>query len=224
MTRDKVTLEPNVPVTITLKYSTGREMPDRGYGPSVMYTTTDDRVLFLDMGTSLALSRLAPEPGESITLCKVKRQGQAQHITVALSNATEKMRAAKEMATAIPGELGQQMAGTMANLAEGRPPAAPRPSPMPPAIAQRLNSHPEPQQLGTGTNGPVALPARQPMPQQPVAFHQALIGDTNGLVDVFAACLEHANQFGNRVKPEDVRALLTTVYINRTKNGVSHAA
>ena len=95
---------------------------------------------------------------------------------------------------------------------------------MPPAIAQRLDSHPEPQQLGTGTNGPVAMPARPPVAQQPVSFLNALVGDTNNLVDVFAACLEHANQFGNRVKPEDVRSQLQTVYINRTKNGASYAA
>jgi hypothetical protein len=224
MQRDKVELNPNQPVTITLKYSTGREMPDRGYGPSYMYTTIDDRVLFVDPATSLAISRLEPQAGESITLCKVKRQGQQVHTTVALSVATERMRAAKEIAQMIPGELGQQMAGTMANLAEGKPPAAPRPSPMPPAVAQRLDSHPEPQQLGTGTNGPVAMPARALSNGQPITFLTALEGDTNGLVDVYARCLEHANQFGNRVKPEDVRSILQTVYIARTKNGASYAA
>jgi hypothetical protein len=121
-----------------------------------------------------------------------------------------------------PSELEDKLSDSLANVAEGKPAAAPRPSPVPAQIARRLDSHPE-QQLGTGTNGPIAVPRPITSANQPVSFLNGLRGDTNALVDVFAACLEHANQFGNRVKPEDVRSLLQTVYINRSKGGY-HAA
>jgi hypothetical protein len=37
------------------------------------------------------------------------------------------------------------------------------------------------------------------------------------MVDVYAAALAHADKHGSRVKPEDVRALMTTIFINLSK-------
>ena len=225
--REKIELNPNEPVTLTLKYGTGKMMPDNGFGPSVMYSTVDNRVLFLDLATSQKVNNLGVQPGESITICKQCRKGQPREYVVSLSVGTERGRAWKESEghagtpPAPPSDLEAQMQGTLDNIREGKPPAAPRPQPMPPAIARKLDSHPQ-EQLGTGTNGPVAMPAR-PAAQQPVAFLTALTADTNALVDVYAACLQHASQHGVVVKPEDVRSLLQTVYINRTK-GASYAA
>jgi hypothetical protein len=64
--------------------------------------------------------------------------------------------------------------------------------------------------------------SRAPAAHSP--FSDRLVTNTDALIDAYAACLEHANQHGNRVKSDDVRALLTTVYIAMTKNGVAHAA
>jgi len=44
------------------------------------------------------------------------------------------------------------------------------------------------------------------------------------LIDVYAAALNHASaKHGNAVKPEDVKTLLTTAFINLSKGG-AHAA
>ena len=52
------------------------------------------------------------------------------------------------------------------------------------------------------------------------AWTERLTSQANALVDVYAACLAHAGQkHGNAVKPEDVRALLTTAFIALTKGG-----
>src|SRR5690349_5709585 len=91
--RQKVELNPNEPVTITLAYGTGKMQPDRGYGPSVMNSTVDNRVLFLDLATSQKVNHLGVQPGESITICKQCRKGQPREYVVSLSVATERARA-----------------------------------------------------------------------------------------------------------------------------------
>jgi hypothetical protein len=208
MTREKVALEFNVPVLVTLKYSVGKPMADRGYGPSVLYSTVDDRSLFVDLETSTRISQLQLQAGESFMICKQKREGKS-HLSVWLSPATEMMRAQKESPEAFtpPSEVEQQMAGTLANLAEGRPAAAPRPIRVPPAIAQA------PQQLGTGTNGPVAMRAPGPVK----GWSQFLLDQTTTLIDVYAAACEHAESRG--VPPAVVRTLLLSSFINVSKKG-----
>jgi hypothetical protein len=48
------------------------------------------------------------------------------------------------------------------------------------------------------------------------AWAQYLLEETNALVDVYAAALNTASsRHGNQVKPEDVRTLLVTVFIQR---------
>ena len=47
---------------------------------------------------------------------------------------------------------------------------------------------------------------------------ESLLGQTDALVDVYAAALSNAStKHGNQVKPEDVRSLLVTVFIQRSK-------
>ena len=50
-------------------------------------------------------------------------------------------------------------------------------------------------------------------------FSSRLVMETNALVDVYAAALKAASErHGNSVKPEDVRSLLVTAYINASKS------
>jgi hypothetical protein len=54
---------------------------------------------------------------------------------------------------------------------------------------------------------------------------QVLLGQTNTLIDVYAATLSYAGtKHGDAVKPEDVKTLLTTAFINLCKQGGPHAA
>ncbi len=66
--------------------------------------------------------------------------------------------------------------------------------------------------------------ARKQAQRAPVAttavseFSARLVLETNALVDSYAAALKAASEkHGNAVKPEDVRALLVTAYINASK-------
>lgn len=70
---------------------------------------------------------------------------------------------------------------------------------------------------------PQAVPAATA--EQP-AWARALAAQTRALIDVYAASVAYASQaHGNSVKPEDVRSMMTTLFINMSKNGgASHAA
>jgi len=58
------------------------------------------------------------------------------------------------------------------------------------------------------------------LPHGPRVWAQYVLGETNALVDVYAAALNTAStKHGNQVKPEDVRTLLVTVFIQRSKGG-----
>jgi hypothetical protein len=68
-------------------------------------------------------------------------------------------------------------------------------------------------------NGPVPL-----LVHPFTAWAEALLCQTDALIDVYAAALHNAStKHGNQVKPEDVRSLLVTVFIQRSK-GVPYAA
>jgi len=65
-----------------------------------------------------------------------------------------------------------------------------------------------------GTNGNGA--PKHPEPSAQPVWAQSLLGQTNALVDVYAAALSTASsKHGNQVKPEDVRTLLVTARIQR---------
>jgi len=217
MSREKVALEPNVPETLQLKYGTGKMMEDRGYGPSVMYTTADDRVLFVDPECSLRIMGLGLAAGESMTICKQVRKGQKARYDVALSLATEKMRAAKAMPPEPPTELEEQIAGSLENIKEGKHPAAPR---MPAAVARRLQAttETEPQQRGTGTNGPVPMQRATPIKATyGAALMEFLL--MAGRATSEAESKLAAEGVTLRVDSRDVVALATTCFIQAAREG-----
>ena len=87
---------------------------------------------------------------------------------------------------------------------------------------------------GAASNGTLAVPriapqaAPKPAPVAQAARPQwadHLLCQTNVLTDVYAAALKHSSMtHGNAVKPEDVRALMTTAFINLAKGAMSNAA
>jgi len=56
------------------------------------------------------------------------------------------------------------------------------------------------------------------------AWTEMLLLQTNALTDVYAEALRHAGKHGNHIRPADVRALLTTVFINLSQKGANRAA
>ena len=79
--------------------------------------------------------------------------------------------------------------------------------------------------------------AEPPVPHKPVAVAQTaahtapetpgwtvhLLQQTNALTTVFAAALQHANGLGAGIKPDDVRALMTSAYISMTQRAAKES-
>lgn len=149
--REAINFEPNLPVTLSLKYSSGRETSKPG---RIIFTTTDNRVFFVDLVVARQIETLNLAPGENITLTKIQRNGRGP-----ITWTAERV-------------FGEQPNGTFSV------PAAPRK----PMVAASLED-------------------------------EAL-----SLVNVYAAVLTRSQaQHGGKVKPEEVRALVTAAYLHRVR-------
>lgn len=234
--RDKISFEPNVPVTVTLQYQEGKIVDGR-FGQQVMFSLSGNQIMYLDLAVAQKVNMLEPAVGESFAICKRSngQRGQPVRWDVWLTPETEKFRAAKENpgaawnrpprpaipATDPPSELEQQLDRSLAEiqarkrdaaLATRRPPA---PATAPPAA----------QPLGTGTNGPVAVAQRT----QPVMMEaRSATKLEDALKTVVAAVFsaqEYAKQIGYAAMPqfsaEDIRIMANTLIIDGQRNGGS---
>lgn len=188
MSPSKISFEPNVPVTVTLRYPAGKIVSGR-FGDQVMWGT-EQGTMFLDLDVAQKINDLQPQQGESVCIAKRwngKKDSRAVW-DVWLSPETEKMRAARE---APAPDMQRQLESSVSAVNERR--YAPRPQPVPDALARKLDQHPQPAQ-------------------------PSLVEEANYLVDAFAEVLERAlRSHQGRVKPEEVRALFLSAYINQSK-------
>ena len=70
---DKVQFQTNIPVEIALKYGDGKEVSGH-YGDQVMYTLTDDRVMYVPPIVKRRIEELGIGRGESFTLTKAEKK------------------------------------------------------------------------------------------------------------------------------------------------------
>jgi hypothetical protein len=70
---DKVQFQTNIPVEIALKYGDGKEVSGH-YGDQVMYTLTDDRVMYVPPIVKRRIEELGIGRGELFTLTKAEKK------------------------------------------------------------------------------------------------------------------------------------------------------
>jgi len=118
--REQVEFPFNVPVPVTLKYSQGKSCAN---GDRVMYTTSDNRVMFLDFAQGRAIEEMSIRPGEPLLIARQKPAG-SQPATWLIQRAAdlEGQLAASLHQQVAAGKLGQQPDGTFVV-----PAAAPKP-------------------------------------------------------------------------------------------------
>src|ERR1019366_9501446 len=76
---------------------------------------------------------------------------------------------------------------------------------------------------GNGHVAPPALPPDQPQPLVPWAL--LLLSQTKQVIDVYAFACDYASKaHGNTVRTDDVRAIMTTAFINLNKQGGANVA
>jgi hypothetical protein len=205
--RDTIQFECNKPVELALKYPTGKIIRN---GQRVMFTTVDERVLFLDLGPAQRINELGLTVGETFFLAK-RRDGRNVEWSAWLSPASEKARALEEN----PGmetELERQLRESV-EIAQKR------------KLGEQTDGTfvvPKVSGASAGTPAPASAASEMPVKQTPSGevHRNTLVDDTNALIDAYAATLAvSSTKHGNAVKPEDVRTLLITAYIQRQKGG-----
>lgn len=157
--REIVEFPPNIPVTLALKYPQGKVISNQ-YGERIMFSTVDNRVLFLDPDVAGQIEALGVNIRENFTITK---------------------------------------------QSDGR-----KDSPLTWKVARLVGEQPN------GTMVVPALPASSPEPpRQP---GRGLVDEGNALVDAYAEVLARAlTKYEGRVKPDEVRGLVISAYIQRSK-------
>jgi hypothetical protein len=74
-------------------------------------------------------------------------------------------------------------------------------------------SMPEPS-AGSSTAAETRMTLAKEAAHKPQVWSETLLHQTNELTDAYASALQHAGRHGLAVKPEDVRTLLVTAFIN----------
>ena len=190
----------NVPVELRMRYLEGKPVESQFGGMQHMFSAEEGAFYVSEtVGSILAeqFKKLGIREGEPIEITKAE---------VSKGNGRKGIEWQVAKVGFAPGE---QPDGTI---------AAEKPAEPPSELERQLAASIE--QVAQRKAAAQAQAATQ-APQ----WAQTLLVQTNMLSDVYAAALAHASAtHGNAVKPEDIRALMTTAFINLSKGGSSRAA
>ena len=171
------------------------------YGPRKLFQLADGRSIYLDLEVAQRLERTA-SIGQEFWLCKRKPAGKGQKTRWDIYLADPTPQAGE---TELERDLRLSLHQTEHPNGKNGQHQLEAPPSTPPALApQTPPSRPAPStdivQTEVGKKGP--------------NWAVTLVNQTNELIDAYAECIRHANQYGVSVKPEDVRTLLVTTFIN----------
>jgi hypothetical protein len=208
---NELKLRTNVPEEIALKFPEPKEYPSKfeNSPPRYMWTLADGRVLWLTAKQNERLLALQPQPGEPLDVCNVEKTGNGRKwIEFEVSRVGEPQPAASVPAPAAVQPLANgsgRIQQTQGNSKYGHGELA----------VPKLNGGSN----GHGTN--IAMHPEPPAPPPAPAVHQGhfqfLVQQTQSLINAYAACLAYSEQqHGTRVRPDDVRSLLLSMFINIT--------
>ena len=202
-----VSFQSNVPEKVVLACPDG-VLKDGMYGPRVRYTLTDGRLMWLDPDVAARINTMEISPLQEFWIVKRKPAGRGQKITWDIY---------LEDPTPLPGEsplecnLRLSLQDIQRQKSVPNPESAPVPSPPPAAPLETP--------VCTSPLSGVEQVVMSVVSKKQPAWAQTLVGHTNQLVDAYAECMLHAAQHGLTVKPEDVRTLLVTAFINLSQRG-----
>lgn len=227
---DKITFQTNIPVELALQYLEGKPLDSQFGGVQHLFSTIDNRVFFVSerVGNIISdqIKKLGVQKGEQIQICKAEvtqsrgRKGIQWIVRKAGCTAGEQPDGTF-VVPAAPSDLERQLQQSIAAATNGKPSASavtPAPGKAAVQIEQPLSNG-----NGNNPNGHGASQNGRP-PDNGIrpGWPQTLLSQTSALIDVYAAALGYAGaKHGNAVKPEDVKTLLATAFINLDKGGQS---
>jgi hypothetical protein len=234
---EKIQFQTNLPVELGLQFLEGKPVDSQFGGVQHLFSTTDNRVFFVSemVGNIIAdqLKKLGVEKGEAIEICKAEvTQGRGRKgiqwivkkVGSPLGEQPDGTFAVQAAPAAPESALERQLRQSITAATNGKPSAG-AVTPAPGALAAPNCEQPINNGNGSKPNGNGAAHNGRP-PEHSIlqGWAQFLFGQTTALIDVYAAALNYAGaKHGNAVKPEDVKTLLTTAFINLSKGG-AHAA
>ncbi len=246
--REVVKFVPEVPVEVALKFALPGKIISTKAGERVLYTLADNRVMFLDLGVAKQVEELQVNVRERFFVCRPPAGKKEAAWNVWLSTDTEKahadanLKAQQELKAEEETPLEQKLResielvkqkGKWGEVGNGTfvVPAGASASTPAPVQSDASNGHQRTNNGNGSTNGTNGTNGKNgngngngapkhPESSEPPVWAQSLLEQANALVDVYAAALSSASmKHGNQVKPEDVRSLLVTVFIQRSKVG-----
>lgn len=230
---EKIQFQTNLPVEVALQYLEGKPVDSQFGGVQHLFSTTDNRVFFVSemVGNIIAdqLKKLGVQKGEAIEICKAEvTQGRGRKsiqwivkkVGAPLGEQPDGTFAVQAAAAAPESALERQLRQSIATVRNGKPGTS-AVTPAPGSVAAQNGEQPINNGNGSKPNGDgAAHNGGTPEHNIHQGWAQFLLGQTNTLIDVFAAALNYAGtKHGNAVKPEDVKTLLTTAFINLSKQG-----
>ena len=231
---EKIQFQTNLPVELALQFLEGKPVDSQFGGVQHLFSTTDNRVFFVSemVGNIIAdqLKKLGVQKGEAIEICKAEvTQGRGrkgiQWIVKKVGFTPGEQPDGTFVVPAAPeSALEQQLRQSIAAASNGKPGTSAL-TPAPGTAAAQNGEQPHVNGNGNRTNGHgAAQNGRGHENNTRPGWAQVLLSQTSALIDVYAAALSYAGaKHGNAVKPEDVKTLLTTAFINLSKGG-AHAS
>jgi hypothetical protein len=208
----KLQFETNVPREVCLESLDGEPKESQYGGPQRMYTTLDRDVFYVSDAVGKIIAdtcrKLKIDAGEPVVICKAE-----------VSDGRGRKTIRWQVTRVNP--IGQQADGTFAvpavantNGANGSQTPAPPVTP-----ATQVQQQPVPSPIGNGIanggNGH-SLPPANPLVHTGWALH--LREQAQTLIDIYNDCLTYSGKYGAAVKPDDVRSIVLSCFINVTKS------
>jgi hypothetical protein len=230
---EKISFQTNIPVEMGLQFLEGKPVDSQFGGVQHLYSTTDNRVFFVSemVGNIIAdqLKRLGVQKGEPIEICKAEvTQGRGrkgiQWIVKKVGLAPGEQPDGTFVVPASPeSSLERQLRQSIAAATNGKPSASAL-TPAPGTAAAQNSEPPVNNGNGNKPNGKgAAQNGNQSQNGARRDWAQVLLNQTSALVDVYATAISYAStKYADAVKPEDVKTLLTTAFINLCKQGGAH--
>jgi hypothetical protein len=187
--KEKVVFQTNVPVTAALAYSDGMKVEGR-YGDQVMYSLTDDRVMYVPPIVRNKLADLGIGQNDPFSICKVEqRDGNRRYIEWVV----------KRLPAAQPSTGESAPAGT--------PPPATPPAATGAAAPGNGNGKPNGKTAGasSGSHGAQA------------SLRSALAASIDAAIEAERYATEHG--LSVRFGSEDLRAMALSLFIQHARDG-----
>lgn len=219
---ERVIFRPNVPQQIALKYPQARLISGR-WGEQMLYTLTDDRQMYVPTDVAAKINTLGVNVNEPFCICKRwnGERGQPVRWDVWLTPQAEQARAVQETEAETP--LEKQLRESLENIRRPATLVIPK---VPAGKSEGTQTEPNsvPKERGNPDgklNGaPLGDGQQAQLAMARFSWAPVLLSQAQALTDVYAAALEYASKgHGNHIKPEDVRALMTTAFINLSQRG-----